>query len=284
MADEHREDDDGGAYVALGDSISIDDYAGGPGRGGASLLARNRDGDFPSWHGHDLGRRQVHLLATDGATSRTLLDEQVPRLERSGVRPSIVTLTIGGNDLLGRYGDTAGAVEAADEAVTRADRALGRLRGLAGPDVRMVLGTVYDPSDGTADAARVGLAPWPEVVEVLAHLNAALRQLAERRGVAVADIHTKFLGHGLTTGNPAQADPRPSDRNLWYCNVIEPNAWGASAVREAFWEALGYQSPPPDVPATVPARPGETQNRPTGCRGEPLRAATRRASPHGSSG
>ena len=25
-------------YVALGDSISIDDYSGGPGRGGASLL------------------------------------------------------------------------------------------------------------------------------------------------------------------------------------------------------------------------------------------------------
>ena len=34
-------------YVALGDSISIDIYAGGPGRGGASLLARNRDRDFP---------------------------------------------------------------------------------------------------------------------------------------------------------------------------------------------------------------------------------------------
>ena len=34
------------AYVALGDSISIDVYAGGPGRGGASLLARNRDDDY----------------------------------------------------------------------------------------------------------------------------------------------------------------------------------------------------------------------------------------------
>lgn len=36
-------------YIALGDSISIDPYAGGPGRGGASLLARNRDDDFPDW-------------------------------------------------------------------------------------------------------------------------------------------------------------------------------------------------------------------------------------------
>ena len=41
-------------YVALGDSISIDLYAGGPGRGGASLLARNRDVDFPDWRGHDV--------------------------------------------------------------------------------------------------------------------------------------------------------------------------------------------------------------------------------------
>src|SRR6266540_1536519 len=38
-------------YVALGDSMSIDDYAGGVGRGAASLLFRNRDTDFPDWAG-----------------------------------------------------------------------------------------------------------------------------------------------------------------------------------------------------------------------------------------
>src|SRR5215213_5088628 len=88
------------AYVALGDSISIDDYAGGPGRGGASLLTRNRDEDFPEWRGAELGRPLLQL-ALDGATTATLLDVQVPRLERSGVRPAVVTLTIGGNDILG---------------------------------------------------------------------------------------------------------------------------------------------------------------------------------------
>ncbi len=36
-----------GVYVALGDSMSIDDYAGGAGRGAASLLYRNCDADFP---------------------------------------------------------------------------------------------------------------------------------------------------------------------------------------------------------------------------------------------
>lgn len=229
-------------YVALGDSISIDDYAGGPGRGGASLLARNRADDFPAWHGHDLADLPFHILATDGATSQTLLDHQLPRFERSGVRPSVVTVTIGGNDVLGWYGDTAGAVRAADAAVARAGEALDRIRRLV-PDARIVVGTVYDPSDGTADAASVGLPPWPEVVGVLGHLNAALRQLSDQQGAAVAEIHEKFLGHGLATGNPGQHDARPTDRNLWYCDVIEPNAWGASAVREAFWEALGHRSP-----------------------------------------
>jgi lysophospholipase L1-like esterase len=244
MDDGHRRDGRG-PYVTLGDSISIDVYASGPGRGGASLLARNRDEDFPSWRGHDLADRPFHLLATDGATSETLLRHQLPRLEDSGVHPSIVTLTIGGNDVLRWYGDTSGALRAADTAVTRADEALDRLHLILEPGARVVIGTVYDPSDGTANAAAVGLPPWPELVAVLAHLNGALRRLAERWAATVAEIHDKFLGHGLATGNPGQPDPRPADRGLWYCNVIEPNAWGGSGVREAFWEALGHEAPRP---------------------------------------
>jgi hypothetical protein len=58
-------------YAALGDSMSIDDYAGGPGRGAASLLWRNRDDDFPAWAGRDLTTRdptaRLVLLASDGA-------------------------------------------------------------------------------------------------------------------------------------------------------------------------------------------------------------------------
>src|SRR3712207_9372065 len=97
----------GPLYVALGDSISIDEYAGGPGRGGASLLHSNRDDDFPEWRGRDLRRADPDtafaLVATDGATTRTLLDVQLPRLARLPA-PSLGTLTIGGNDLLGKIG------------------------------------------------------------------------------------------------------------------------------------------------------------------------------------
>jgi hypothetical protein len=54
MVDERRERAGDGTYVALGDSISTDDYADGAGRGGASLQAVNRDDAFPSWGGRDL--------------------------------------------------------------------------------------------------------------------------------------------------------------------------------------------------------------------------------------
>lgn len=244
-------------YVALGDSISIDHYAGGEGRGGASLLVRNRDDDFPEWHGRDLAGLNPtlchHLLATDGGTTNTLLDWQLPRLEASALAPTVVTLTAGGNDLLGAYGDTQRAREVVSEVRRRVGQALARLRSvLRRPGDPVIVGTVYDPSDGTGDTSRVGLPPWPEVVDVLAELNAELRGVAAEHGARIADIHGYFLGHGLRAGNPNQGEARPANRDLWFCNLIEPNAWGANAVRAAFWEAL-HSGGTPSGPASKPS-------------------------------
>ncbi|WP_270888786.1 GDSL-type esterase/lipase family protein [Pedococcus sp. 5OH_020] len=228
-------------YAALGDSISIDDYAGGPGRGGASLLASNRDGDFPEWSGRDLRSTwpgmPLHLLATDGATSWTVLRDQIPRLESLRRAPSLVTLTAGGNDVLACFGDTRAALDAVRTVTARLATVLVALASIAA-DAVVVVGTVYDPSDGTADAARLGLPAWPDAVKVIAELNAELCHLAGSHGARIAHVHRRFLGHGLSAGDPARPDARPRSRDLWYCNVIEPNAWGASAVRAAFWEAL----------------------------------------------
>lgn len=229
-------------YVALGDSISIDDYAGGPGRGGASLFACNADDDFPEWRGKDLRTRlpglDWHVLAMDGATSLTVLAEQLPRLEALTVTPSVVTMTIGGNDLLLHYGDTRAARRAVREVQSRVETTLARVEALTAANVSLIVGTVYDPSDGTGDGSKVGLPSWPDVVDVVDELNSVLRSTASRNGAGVAEIHDRFLGHGIACGNPVQSHPRPANRSLWYCNVIEPNAWGASQVRAAFWEAL----------------------------------------------
>ncbi len=235
------------AYVALGDSISIDDYAGGPGRGGAALLFANRDDDFPDWRGRDLRAvapgTSFDLLATDGATTRTLLQAQLPRLEAMAVRPTLVTLTIGGNDLLAAYGDTRAAREVVPGVATAVDRALDELGRLCTPEARIVVGTVYDPSDGTGDAGRLGLPPWPDAVAAIRELNDALRTVAVAHGAAVAEIAEAFHGHGLLAGDPTRRDPRPADRGLWFCNLIEPNAWGADGTRAAFWAAIDPGEP-----------------------------------------
>jgi lysophospholipase L1-like esterase len=233
---------DAPVYVALGDSISIDDYAGGPGRGAASLLLHNRDQDFPDWAGRNLtglwpGTRLL-LLATDGATSITVVQQQSLQLVRLGIVPTLATLTVGGNDLLQAYGDRAAARSATRRVIDNGRQILSTLRDLMGPSAPIVVGTVYDPSDGSGRAELLGLPPWADAVELLAGLNRALLGLADEHGALVADLHGRFLGHGVLAGDVTRPDPRPSDRALWYCNVIEPNAWGASAVRASFWDAL----------------------------------------------
>ncbi len=232
----------GPLYVALGDSISIDEYAGGPGRGGASLLHTNRDDDFPEWRGRDLVSADpaaaFAMLALDGATRRTLLEVQLPRLAALPP-PSVVTLTIGGNDLLAAFGDTAAARRVIDEVADALGRALDRITARLAPSGRVVVGTVYDPSDGTGDTARLGLPPWPDGVAVIGELNDALRTTARAHGAAVAEVAERFSGHGLLAGDPTGPSPRPADRDLWFCRLIEPNAWGAGGVRAAFWDALG---------------------------------------------
>jgi hypothetical protein len=73
---------------------------------------------------------------------------------------------------------------------------------------------------------------------VVQALNAALTGLARRHGALVADVHGWFLGHGATAGAPSQVLSRPASRNLWYCNLIEPNAWGAHEIRRTWWQVL----------------------------------------------
>jgi lysophospholipase L1-like esterase len=150
----------------------------------------------------------------------------------------LVTLTIGGNDVLSAYGDTRAARRVIADVQAATTLALARLQPLLAPGAQVAVGTVYDPSDGTADAARLGLPPWPDAVAVIAELNQALREVAGQHGATVAEIGAHFLGHGVQAGDPAQPQARPAQRELWFCSVIEPNAWGASGVREAFWAAL----------------------------------------------
>jgi lysophospholipase L1-like esterase len=227
----------GPLYVALGDSMSIDAYAGGAGRGAAGLLHRNRDDDFPDWAGRDLHTLGYTLrnLSRDGASSADVLRNQLPLLTD---RPDLVTLTMGGNDLMAAYGDTRTAQATITTVADHAEQVLGRVRSTARPGAPIVVTTVYDPSDGTGAVPAGTLPSWPDGPGLVRALNAALVAVVHRHGALVADVHARFHGHGTTVGDPGQPHPRPADRRLWYCGVIEPNAWGAHEIRCTWWRAL----------------------------------------------
>lgn len=229
-------------YVSLGDSMSIDAYAGGAGRGAASLLFQNRNDDFPDWQGCDIktvvANSRLIPLAQDGATSATVRYAQIPRMKEMGVRPSLVTVTMGGNDLLQCFGSDEAAQSAHRSLWDHANAVLLSLRELAGPNTPVLVGTIYDPSDGSGNAEAAIALPWPNALTWIRLFNQTLHAVAGEHGAIVADIHGAFQGHGIQAGDTRQAESRPQNRALFYCGGIEPNAWGAGAIRGVWWETL----------------------------------------------
>ena len=243
-------------YVALGDSVSIDLYpaldAGeidvavalerqsSAGRvaplGAASLFYQNNDEYWPEETGNDLVSRYPRLtfdnLATDGATIGEVFGEQLPGLETTE-EPTLVTLTVGGNDLLSAFGSwprrellekiTADIAEAYDFLVDT-------LRGLF-PNGRIILTTVYDPSDRTGKIPGVYDDAGPLPLHVLDQLNSDIRSLATGTpNVGLADVYAHFLGHGVSAPE--------NERWYWRRSLIEPSARGATEVRRVWLDAL----------------------------------------------
>jgi lysophospholipase L1-like esterase len=238
-------------YVALGDSISIDEYPGldwqeqkglrAPvsGLGAASLLYRNADEVWPDFRGADLETLcpDLHFdsLPVDAAVTRHVLDRQLPQLGRGDRRSTLVTLTAGGNDLLQLLRPAADAPgrEDADRILGTIDTILRRLERLF-PDRTVLLGTVYDPSDGVPWLMGVPLSPANR--GILERLNEGIRALARRReGILLTDIAERFAGHGLSAPSAEQW--------YWQHMIIEPSARGASEVRRLWLEALSVTRP-----------------------------------------
>lgn len=244
-------------YVALGDSMSIDLYPRldlqGQGRvlepgsaeagvGAASLFHRNDDQLWPEFRGRDLSSLQAGIrkldACVDGATIGHTTTLQLPRVPAE-VRESatVVTLTAGGNDLLGGLLDgIAGLHDTTRDAITAYEELVRSVLD-SFPSATILLTTVYDPTDGTGILPGVSDqlgAALP--MEHLDTFNDAIRRLAaETPRAALADVHRHFLGHGL----PA---PRA---DLWYWEVspIEPGARGASEIRRLWLDGM---TPTPD--------------------------------------
>ena len=208
-------------YLAFGDSISIDDYplreTGIANIGAASLFAKALRERFPSI--------AFDNLTADGATTDDVLRWQLPQVRPSD-ETAIVTITAGGNDLLMNLRATRPPVRLVEGILERVTRIVEETRRLL-PNAQILLGTIYDPSDGTNVL-------YGELLERegkwLARVNDGIRAVAASHdGVALADIHERFLGHGLSV--PEEA------RWYWSGLIFEPNAEGARQVA-ALWSEL----------------------------------------------
>ena len=247
-------------YIALGDSMSIDLYpaldagetdvavalerAASAGHvapiGAASLFYQNDETHWPDDIGYDLVTRHPgieHLnVAMDGATIGDVFGEQIPQLEASD-DPMLVTLTVGGNDLLSAYGShPRGPLleRIAADIAEGYELLVDSIRRLL-PASTLIIGTVYDPSDGTGSIPGVYEDCGPLPLHVLDEFNTHVRMLAGGTpNVLLADVHAHFLGHGVTA--PEQ------DRWYWRRSLIEPNARGATEIRHLWLRVLQGRS------------------------------------------
>jgi len=229
-------------YLGLGDTLSIDQYAGGSGCGACSLLARNRDDAYPDFAGRDLTSRSPDItlvpLARDGATTRGVLEEQVFRLPNDRGGRTLVTFTAGSNDLLLTLQLRGTLLDEDGEAVVRRLRSTVASIHTRFDECLVLLATVVDPTDGVGDLLAPGQ-PLNRGLDVLARVNDAVREIAtESDGTQLIDLHAAFLGHGGHAADPANPHHQPDDPTPWLGDLVAPNDRGADAIRRLWWQSL----------------------------------------------
>lgn len=201
-------------YLALGDSISIDDYTGVAGGVAVRQFARL------------IGAQEVEDWTRDSCLTEGVLQA----LDSVTLVPDIITLTAGGNDFLqGAFQlfDLPRAVPVTDwEQVSRVpldnlERIAARLATYRCP---VILNTVYDPSDGD-DSLFADFGIRPEARPAYNHINDGIRAIAAKYGFLLSDLESLFYGHGITA------------TDTWITLQIEPNLAGATAIAH-HWQQL----------------------------------------------
>lgn len=227
-------------YSALGGSMSIDDYPifdlvertrqSYKRVGAASLLFKNDDSLWPEFGGRDLyssGYDGYEIVAQDTARMPDVLGNQLPITSEDA---DLITLTIGGNDLLYLLEKFRTLDEITVEAKALHKEyawMIDRIHQHA-PDATIMCTSIFDPTDGSGQLREDG-AKVP--IHLLYELNENIEETCKQRAFTkFADVCKHFLGHGLSASG--------EDRWYWKGSVIEPSARGASEIRRVWLEAL----------------------------------------------
>jgi lysophospholipase L1-like esterase len=234
---------DGGAYIALGDSLSAGVGASSPETTFVALVRTHLGPDV-----------ELINLGHSGDTSDDLLqagklDEALTAIttRAEDADPSndvrLVTLEIGGNDLLGIYFSQVqtGVCPDVETALSKPEctetlrNALDTFRpnfetmlqGLeeSAPGVPLIVMTLYNPFDFLGELGELGVlsldglagTAFPE------GLNDIIREVAAEHGVPVADVYSAFKGRTAS---------------LLFSDFIHPNDAGYRVMADAFIDQI----------------------------------------------
>lgn len=159
-------------YMALGDSLAAGRGAIPATQGYVYLLYQSGVFDtMPNTLFVDAG--------VSGATSRHVLDHQVPQAIEA-FQPTVITITVGGNDLLRILGG-ADPQQVLSEFAANLTEILTRLR-TALPGARIYISNAYT------------IPGIPGADEIVPIFNGLMAQIASNFAVPVADVYGAFLG------------------------------------------------------------------------------------------
>ena len=218
-----------GAYIALGDSIAFGTGSSLPERRGYPALVQDL---LEKYFGTPV---ETINLAVAGETAASFLSggqldaftNRVNELNATGTGVSIVTLTLGGNEMLAqRYGSNEERQQALDAYRTNLDSVATQIRDAAGDSARFVMTTYYDLSEG--DATVEGSDAW-----WVEQFNAVIRSTAARHGAQVAEVGAAFQGR--------------IDELTYAPFDVHPKNQGFRAIARQVWSALALDDVPPEI-------------------------------------
>jgi lysophospholipase L1-like esterase len=247
--------------LGVGDSMTAG-FGATRGHSYFERLARNPEDEFKDMRGRSLSRvlpnLQMRNLAVSGSNSLQHLQSLDEKLERQpGDVFGLVVITSGGNDLIHWYGRSApkeGAMYGAtliqarpwiENYETRLGQMFQLIKDRFPGGCLIFIGDIYDPSDGVGDPESVMMPAWPQVLDVHAAYNDALRQAAARCSwVRVVPICDEFLGHGIHCRQFWRKYYHSRDPHYWYSsNIEDPNDRGYDAIRRLFLNAMVKEIP-----------------------------------------
>ena len=234
----------GGAYLALGDSITFGVGVPRPQQNG--YVARVADALATADAIPRIGSTRV--FAVPGETASGFLDRRlddvVRAIEELGPGVELVTIGLGANEILRARRDPACNADRASEAcravvasateaaASSLDAVVEGVRAAledAGSDAAVLLLAYYNPDLDPLAAASVAGSDGSvgcDPLEERPGLNDRIACIAEARSVALVDLYDAFLG-------------REDELTRFRAGDVHPNAEGYAVIAETILEALG---------------------------------------------